>query len=72
MLEALIVREDVLLHFVDPICRLASQTLVVFLHPADELLEFFGLPRSHIVGSSLKQARTGGGRRGGDAVMVPR
>ena len=47
--------EYVLLHFVNPICWPASQTLVVFLHPSDQLFEFSGLPRAHRVGSR-KQA----------------
>ena len=48
--DMLIVGEYILLHFVNPICWLASQTLVVFLHPRDQIFEFFGLPRSHRVG----------------------
>ena len=49
MLKALIVGENFLLYSVDPICWLASQTLVVFLHQSDEDLEFFSLPGSHDV-----------------------
>ena len=49
MLKALIVREKILLYSIDAIYWLASQTLVVFLHPGNEDLEFFGLPGSHDV-----------------------
>ena len=44
----LIVGENALLYSVDPICWLAAQMLVVFLHPGDEVLEFFNLPGSHV------------------------
>ena len=46
----LIVGEYVLLHFVNPICWLASQTLVVFRYTSDQLFEFSGFPRAHRVG----------------------
>ena len=50
-----IVGEYVLLHIVNPIWWPASQTLVVFLHPSDQLFEFSGLPRAYHVGGR-KQA----------------
>ena len=65
----LIVGENILLHFMDPICLPAAQTLVVFLHPGDRLLDFFGLPRAHC-GGSLKQARWWRAGRREDAVIV--
>ena len=67
--DMLIVGEYVLLHFVDPICWPASQTLVVFLHPGDQLFDFVGLPRSHCVGS-LRRARWRRLAVAGNVVMV--
>ena len=67
--DVLIVGEYVLLHFMNPIGWLASQTLVVFLHPGDQLFKFFSLPRSHRVGG-LKQARWRWLVVAGNVVMV--
>ena len=64
-----IVREYVLLHFVNPICWPASQTLVVFLHPRDQLFEFSGFPRAHRVGGR-KQAWRRRPEVVGNVVMV--
>ena len=41
----IIAGENILLHSVDPICWLSSQSLVVFLRRGDEVLKFFNLPR---------------------------
>lgn len=48
MLKALI-RENTLPYTVDPIRRIASQMLVVFLHLGDEVLKFFSLPGPHVM-----------------------
>ena len=55
----IIVGENVLLYSVDPICWLASQTLVVFLHPGGEVLEPFNLPRSHVDGAEQGERARG-------------
>ena len=59
MLKVLIVGENILLYSVDPICWLAPQTLVVFLHPGDEDLELFSLPGSHDIDGAEQGGQAG-------------
>ena len=55
----LIVGEYVLLYFVDPICWPASQKLVVFRHPGDQLFGIFNLQRSHFFGGRWQRLEVG-------------
>ena len=59
MLKALIVGENIFLYSVDPICWLASQTLVAFLYSGDEDLGFFSLPGLHDVDGAEQGGQAG-------------